>query len=616
MSRLKPVPCVLGLALLLGGAAAAAEPVIAPRVNVLVDAEGRIEPAVTADALEAVGANGILLELGYDLQWQNVLSFLPEADRRGLHVYVMLPDARHGVGPPDSGDEWWWKLPKPHCKDYVAWMEELATLSRVHPSLEGVLIDDFECGAHCLPESGFTVDYIRQVIAAKNAINPRFRFIPGIYLPSGLSDFRIRQERGKNAAHGTWVELSAELRLPKPPRALVLDLTTRHHPSEYFVEQVTVNGEAVLARPLNAEGDRHRAEIRTLGRDRFDIRYRILHTGYVNYLDSYVLPRILVDGQPLAVEWAVGQDDDAYVVDRYFEQMKQYYAMADGVVFWSNRFDLIKPDAETAADLLQMARERLGEDKIILGHFYGAEPWREPVFPSGHYFGSFARANLALTDGANAWYAVHLPYHAEYANGVYQEAPCDRAGYAFRFRYPGFTSYDMGTFHGIEAEVTLPADAGEVEFAFEIEDTFAGDYAGRWVKELAVKTGRSVQDFGNAEAAAEGLWFAEEPTLWWDFVRGDEGRQEVVLRGPELLQALPAGRAATLQLRLRADMFRGASSAPPEVNCYVTGPRLTVDGRLVPLEWRFVSGNAFEGLWRGSAEPIRHLFEDARAGRL
>jgi hypothetical protein len=616
MERLRGGSLVLAALLVAMGTSAAAEPILAPSVNLLFDAEGRIEPAPTADALQAIGANGVLLELGYDLQWQNVLSFLPEADRRGLHVYLLLPDARHGVGPPESGDEWWWKIPKPHCKDYVAWMEELAKLSLEHPSLEGVLIDDFECGANCLPDSGFTVDYIRRVIDAKDRINPRFRFIPGIYLPSGMSDFRIRQKRGENAAHNTSVELTADVRLAEPPKSLVVDVITRHHPSEYFVEQLVVNGEVLLARPLDAEGMRHGVEVRTLGTDHFEIRYRILHTGYVNYLDSYVLPRVLVEGEPLGVDWTVSQEDDAYLVERYFDWLKQFYDMADGVIFWSNEFDLVRPDALTAADLLRVARERLGEGKLILGHFYGAEPWGEPVFPSRYYFDEFARANLALTGGANPWFAADLAYYGGYANGIYRQPACDRPDYAFRFRYPAFTPYDMGTFHGIQAEFTVPDDLGDAELSFDIEDTFTGDYAGRWVKELVVKTGRFTQRFVNSAAGAEGLWFAEEPTLWWDFVRGDEGRQHVALQGTDLQRALPAGETVTLQLRLRADMFRGAASAPPEVNCYVTAPRLAVAGRPVPLDWRFTSGNAFEPLWLGSSEQVSRLFQDAAAGRL
>jgi hypothetical protein len=132
------------------------------------------------------------------------------------------------------------------------------------------------------------------------------------------------------------------------------------------------------------------------------------------------------------------------------------------------------------------------------------------------------------------------------------------------------------------------------------------------VKELVVRTGQSTQSFANRQPDAAGLWFAEEPTLWWDFVRGDQGRQHIVIPAEDLRRAAPAGETVTLQLRLRADMFRGAASAPREVNCYVTTPRMVLGDRLVDLDWRFVSGNAFERLWLQSSEPMLRLFREAR----
>ena len=62
-------------------------------------------------------------------------------------------------------------------------------------------------------------------------------------------------------------------------------------------------------------------------------------------------------------------------------------------------------------------------------------------------------------------------------------------------------------------------------------------------------------------------------------------------------------------LRMRADMFRGAGSAPPEVNVYVTRPRVTINGREARVEWRFVSGNALEPLWLKPSRKVAELFQ-------
>ena len=82
--------------------------------------------------------------------------------------------------------------------------------------------------------------------------------------------------------------------------------------------------------------------------------------------------------------------------------------------------------------------------------------------------------------------------------------------------------------------------------------------------------------------------------------------------GDALRDALQAGGRVRLALRLRADMFRGAASAPPEVNVYVTRPKVVINGEEVDAEWRFASGNAFESLWLESSEGARRLFAERR----
>ena len=73
---------------------------------------------------------------------------------------------------------------------------------------------------------------------------------------------------------------------------------------------------------------------------------------------------------------------------------------------------------------------------------------------------------------------------------------------------------------------------------------------------------------------------------------------------PPLRMPLSEGRRS----RMRADEFRGAGSAPPTVNVYVTKPRIIINGEEIKTNWKFVSGNALENLWLKSSEHIKTLY--------
>lgn len=47
----------------------------------LYTSEGRIDVERTIEALRRANANAIVLDLGYEKQWEDVLNFLPEATR-------------------------------------------------------------------------------------------------------------------------------------------------------------------------------------------------------------------------------------------------------------------------------------------------------------------------------------------------------------------------------------------------------------------------------------------------------------------------------------------------------------------------------------------------------
>ena len=92
--------------------------------------DGRIDVNRTIEALKKVHANAIVLEPAYQKQWEDILSFLPVANKNNIKVFLYLPDCRkYGVGPCGFCKHWRCNMPKPYCKDYIKWIEVLASLS-------------------------------------------------------------------------------------------------------------------------------------------------------------------------------------------------------------------------------------------------------------------------------------------------------------------------------------------------------------------------------------------------------------------------------------------------------------------------------------------------------
>lgn len=577
----------------------------------LKKADGHIDVEKTIEALERVQANAIVLQPAYEKQWEDILNFLPEATRRGIKVFLLLPDARRGAGPCGKGRGWWWQLPKPYCRDYVKWMEELAKLSLKYPALRGVFIDDFECGAFS-PTGGFTVEYIRKVMGAKNRINPGLMFLPGIYLPRGLCQFRITQ-KGGSVRHMRRLVLSASYGCEREPREARLVLITSGHGSEYLILRLSVNGEVVFADRVRGRPRMISVNLKVFDPKRWEFKFEALHTGFHTWQECFVSLRLILDGREVPLDWHVESDDERFLCEGYATgRLKPYYELTDGVIFWSNAFDLSSPEVGVFRELMGMARKTVGEEKVIFGHFYGAEPWKEPIFASRYYFDSFVRLTMETCDGVAPWFPCLLPYFVGYSSGIYSQPKCDRPGFDFRFHYPGLTSYELGFYQGITAEVEVPRRLTDAAVSFRIVDDSKRPYTGRWVKEFVVGGGSFIhRPIPSRELVKEeDLWFEERGTVWHDFLSGDEGVQEVRIPFERLRGFLMLGRRVRLTLRMRADMFRGAGSAPPEVNVYVTRPVVTVNGRNVEVNWRFESGNALEKLWLPISMKVVELFSE------
>lgn len=139
----------------------------------VVGANGAIDSAATIRILKKIGAGcyGALIwrqrEHGTKpFDWVSFKQFVAAAEPAGIDVWAIL------IPPSEGGDS------PPFNRDYVRWMKELARLSLRFPNLKGVNIDDYVSG---ISKNTFTPAYTCDIYRAKQAINPKFQFVPTIY---------------------------------------------------------------------------------------------------------------------------------------------------------------------------------------------------------------------------------------------------------------------------------------------------------------------------------------------------------------------------------------------------------------------------------------------------
>jgi hypothetical protein len=87
---------------------------------------------------------------------------LPAAQAAGIDIWAVLIPQHEGAS-----------LPYRH--DFVRWMQELARSSLKYPVLRGINIDDTDVGGN---EKIFTHEYLAEIYAAKQKINPAVLFVP------------------------------------------------------------------------------------------------------------------------------------------------------------------------------------------------------------------------------------------------------------------------------------------------------------------------------------------------------------------------------------------------------------------------------------------------------
>ncbi len=107
-----------------------------------------------------------------DTDWEDLHEFLPLARAAGINVWVYLVPHTESTPP--------YPYSEPFKQDYVRWAQEIAKLSLEHDNLPGYVIDDFVAN---ISPGRFTAEYIKQMVDAGKAINPKLKFYPLLYFP-------------------------------------------------------------------------------------------------------------------------------------------------------------------------------------------------------------------------------------------------------------------------------------------------------------------------------------------------------------------------------------------------------------------------------------------------
>ena len=101
--------------------------------------------------------------------WDDLKQFLPMARKAKIKVWVCLV-------PPSESKPIYKFSSEPYGLDYERWAVEIAKLSTTEPNLVVWSIDDF---VHNL--KFYTPEYLKKILGAAHAINPKLAFIPCCY---------------------------------------------------------------------------------------------------------------------------------------------------------------------------------------------------------------------------------------------------------------------------------------------------------------------------------------------------------------------------------------------------------------------------------------------------
>lgn len=179
------------------GAALDAGPTRAPLVHgdyagALRDGNGDVDVAGTIARLADahVDTYAYLVYQKPQQDWDALPAFLTAAAAKGIRVWVYLvpPTEAPGGSAPCTGDY------PPYQLDYVAWAQQIATLSLAHPNLTAYAIDDFGYNTPINPSATcttFSRAYVAKMAAAAHAVAPNLHFWPVLYYPDLVGERQV-----------------------------------------------------------------------------------------------------------------------------------------------------------------------------------------------------------------------------------------------------------------------------------------------------------------------------------------------------------------------------------------------------------------------------------------
>lgn len=142
-------------------------------------ANGRIDRTLLVDQLAELHANTYSFCIhGNTNDWADLQLFLPMARERGIRVWA-------SVVPPSESPPRTRAYAEPFRLDYEKWAVEFARLSVRETNLVAWSIDDFTYNT----KTKFTPDYVKQMLDAAHAINPRLAFAPCCYFKPTTAAF-------------------------------------------------------------------------------------------------------------------------------------------------------------------------------------------------------------------------------------------------------------------------------------------------------------------------------------------------------------------------------------------------------------------------------------------
>ena len=173
---MKVIATLMLLAVVGAAGADEARPKLIGDYDMELRAGDHVDNALMVQRLKDLGANTYMWLVWHNANdWEDLKAFLPLAKQAGISVWAYLcPQSESTLQDPG------WPYSEPFRLDFVKWAQEIAKLSLQNDNLIGYVIDDF--WGNVFPDR-FSPEYIKRMVAAGKAVNPKLRFYPLMYFP-------------------------------------------------------------------------------------------------------------------------------------------------------------------------------------------------------------------------------------------------------------------------------------------------------------------------------------------------------------------------------------------------------------------------------------------------